>query len=146
MCLRYATCLLRFHCVLIQLMRHAPKIAVRSVDEILMSISDVMFPADLGERVVTIDSRCCDGDTPLHVLLWRNDVDGFKSLVIAGAEVNAIGDMGETPLHIAVTENLLDAIQFLLEAGANPDARSDFGKTPRDIAASIGGIAAELFK
>ena len=121
-----------------------PKIAMRSVNEILMSLSDVMFPEDLGEHTVTIDSRGCDGDTPLHVLLWRNDVDGLKSLILAGAEVNAIGDMGETPLHIAVSENLPDAIEALLDAGADPDIRSEFGKTPREIAASIGGITAKL--
>ena len=109
-----------------------------------MSLSDVMFPEDLGEHTVTIDSRGCDGDTPLHVLLWRNDVDGLKSLILAGAEVNAIGDMGETPLHIAVSENLPDAIEALLDAGADPDIRSEFGKTPREIAASIGGITAKL--
>jgi ankyrin repeat protein len=117
---------------------------MRSVNEILMSLSDVMFPEDLGEHIVTIDSRSYDGDTPLHVLLWRGDVDGLKALILDGAEVDAIDSMGETPLHIAVSKELPDAIRALLAAGANPDIRSNFGRTAHDIAVTIGGTTAQL--
>src|SRR5687768_3672532 len=48
----------------------------RTLGAVLQSTSDCLFPADLGERPVDIDSRGGDGDTPLHVLLWRDDVDG----------------------------------------------------------------------
>jgi ankyrin repeat protein len=119
---------------------------MRSVEEILQSTSDALFPADLGNRRVAIDSRGCDGDTPLHVLLWRKDTDGTKLLIAAGADTNAVGDMGETPLHVAVSQELLDVIEALLSAGASPDIRSEFGDTPRERAAARGGVAAELLK
>ena len=74
----------------------------RTLNEVLRSKSDNLFPAELGEAPVYIDSTDCDGDTPLHVLIWRGDTDGALLLIKHGAPINAIGDMGETPLHIAI--------------------------------------------
>jgi len=45
--------------------------APRSLEEILQSTADCLFPAELGEQPVTIDSRGCDGDTSLHALIWE---------------------------------------------------------------------------
>ena len=119
---------------------------MRSVEEILQSTSDALFPADLGAHPISMDSRDCDGDSPLHVLLWRRDTDGAQTLIAAGAEVDAVGDMGETPLHVAISQNLLGVIEALLLAGANPDIPSEFGDTPRQRAAAIGDVSAELVK
>ena len=119
---------------------------MRTVEEILQSTSDSLFPADLGRRRVAIDSRDCDGDTPLHVLLWRKDFGGAKDLIEAGADPNAVGDMGETPLHVAIRQEAPDVIDSLLAAGANPDIRSEFGETPRSMAASKKGVIARLLK
>ncbi|MDZ4056986.1 MAG: hypothetical protein U1D69_08470, partial [Polynucleobacter sp.] len=65
---------------------------MRTLQEILQSTSDALFPADLGEREVSLDSQDCNGDTPLHVLVWRGDSAGAKALVAAGAAPNRIGD------------------------------------------------------
>jgi uncharacterized protein len=70
------------------------------LEEVLMSTSDVLFPAELGERRVEVSSRDVDGDTPLHVMAWRDDVVGAEILLAAGADVDAVGDMGTTPLHV----------------------------------------------
>jgi uncharacterized protein len=118
---------------------------MRSLEEVLQSTSDILYPSELGERLVTIASRDCDGDSPLHVLLWRKDAEGAEQLVAAGADPNAVGDMGETPLHVAVKQNLLGTVEALLVAGAKPDICSEFGETPRDIAVAQGGAAARLF-
>ncbi len=111
-------------------MGHTP---VRSLEEVLQSTSDTLFPADLGELAVTLHSTDCDGDTPLHVLIWRSDTTGANLLIESGADVNAIGDMGETQLHIAPRkENLI--VRALLGAGAKINIVSEFGVSVLDLA------------
>jgi ankyrin repeat protein len=74
------------------------------------------------------------------------DFGGAKDLIVAGADPNAVGDMGETPLHVAIRQGVPDIIDSLLAAGANPDIRSEFGETPRSMAASQKGTLARLLK
>lgn len=82
-------------------MGHGPKQRA-TLDEILAATSDILYPEDLGKRRVTIDSADRNGDTPLHVMVWRKDRYAVSLLIEKGADVNAIGDMSETPLHIAI--------------------------------------------
>jgi ankyrin repeat protein len=112
----------------------------RTLREVLASVSDALFPAELGEKPVAIDSRGCDGDTPLHVLAWRNDVAGAAMLIAAGADVNAIGDMSETPLHVAIAMNSVEMAGLLCRSGANREVRSEFGETPLEKASRKGGL------
>ena len=106
----------------------------RTLGAVLQSTSDCLFPADLGERPVDIDSRGGDGDTPLHVLLWRDDVDGALLLIRHEANVNAVGDMGETPLHVALRQGQSSVVTSLLAAGASTEVVSEFGQTPDQLA------------
>src|SRR6188508_1098629 len=110
----------------------------RTLDENLQSTSDVLFPAEIGVKRVSVGIVGTDGDTPLHVIAWRNDIEGARLLVAAGADVNAVGDMGETPLHMAIKQGNAQFVALLLQAGANPDIRSEFGKTAREEAAAVG--------
>lgn len=110
----------------------------KSLQEVLKSLSDVMFPADAGDHSVAIDSVGYDGDTPLHVLAWQNDLEGLQLLLAAGANVNAQGEMNETPLHIALTQSNVPMIQALLKAGARDDIRCEFGDTARERATAAG--------
>lgn len=114
---------------------------MRTLEDILQSTSDSLFPAELGARRVAVDSRDADGDTPLHVLVRRRDFDGAKQLIAAGANPNAVGDMGETPLHVAVRQGAADIVEALVAAGARPDIRSEFGDTPLSLAAGKRAIA-----
>lgn len=116
----------------------------QSLQEILQSTSDALFPDKLGEAIVTIESRDCDGDSPLHVLIWRGDNYGAKTLIQAGADVNAVGDMGETPLHVALRQDNLEIVELLVEFGASADIVSEFGRCARDLAAEKGGRVAKL--
>jgi uncharacterized protein len=106
--------------------------------EVLASVSDALFPAELGEHPVAIDSRGVDGDTPLHVLMWRHDAEGVAVLIAAGADVNAIGDMSETPLHVALRNEDRPIVDMLIRAGARTDLRSEFGFTATEKAADMG--------
>jgi ankyrin repeat protein len=116
-----------------------------SLEKILASTSDVLYPADLGERSVAIDSTDCDGDTPLHVMAWRSDYYGVCALIDAGANIDAVGDMGETPLHVAVGKRDLEIIEALLGAGARADIRSEFNKTATERAEQNGAEVVKLF-
>ena len=117
-----------------------------TLEEILTSTSDVLYPAELGEKVVTVDSANCDGDTPLHVMVWRKDRYAVNRLIEAGADVNAVGDMSETPLHVAIGQEDLPIIEALLKAGAKTSIRSEFDETAEERAKKKGGEIAKLFK
>lgn len=106
----------------------------QSLAEVLASCSDTLFPDGLGQAEVTVHSRDADGDTALHVLLWRGNDNWVRLLIDAGADVNAVGDMGETPLHIAIRQDNVAAVEALLRAGAKTGHRSEFGHTPHEMA------------
>jgi ankyrin repeat protein len=113
--------------------------------QLLQSTADTLFPDD-AQAIVTLASRAGDGDSPLHVLLWRKDVDGARALVEAGIDVDAAGDLQDTALHVAIRLGLADAVAMLLAAGANPDARNLFGDTPRALAHKHGGAVADCLR
>lgn len=117
----------------------------QSVDDVLASTSDVLFPERMGRQRVTVGSRAPDGDTPLHVIVWRNDLQAAQLLLRAGADVNAQGDMGYTPLHVAVSEGNVAMVKVLLEAGARADLMAEIAGTARDEATRKGGPMAEVF-
>ena len=116
-----------------------------TLEEMLASCSDTLFPGDLGAAPVTLDSRDVDGDTPLHVMLWRNNTYAVLQFIAAGADVNAVGDMSETPLHIALKQQNLAAIEALLKAGADISRVSEFGQSPLELAQELGGDIRRLF-
>lgn len=93
----------------------------------------------MGATPVLVNSTDCDGDTPLHVVLRRQDTEAALLLIAAGANVTAVGDMSETPLHLAVKQGNVVAVEALIAAGADPEAPSEFGETPRSLAAARGG-------
>ena len=125
-------------------MGHGPKLRA-TLEEILASTSDVIFPAELGGHPVAIDSTDCDGDTPLHVMVRRKDRYAVNQLIQAGANVDAVGDMSETPLHVAVGQGDLPIIEALLKAGAKTNIRSEFNETAAERAEKMEGEIAKLF-
>ena len=112
--------------------------ADRTLNEVLQSTSDCLYPAEIGEAKVDIESTDCDGDTPLHVLIWRGDTAGALKLIENGAPIDAVGDMGETPLHAAISKKDMKVIDALIKAGAKTDIVSEFGKTALDRASDEG--------
>jgi ankyrin repeat protein len=117
-----------------------------SLEAILASCSDTLFPAEMGKATVTLNSRDVEGDTPLHVMLWRENTYGALLMIAEGADVNAVGDMSETPLHSAVRRADVQVVAALLKAGANPAVVSEFGQTPKDMAKEIGGAVLDCFQ
>jgi ankyrin repeat protein len=113
----------------------------RSLTDILQSTADVLFPEEIEGAHVELSSRAGDGDTPLHVMTWREDVEGVHVLLEASADPNVVGDMSETPLHIACRKANKPIVELLLRAGARADLRSEFNETPYEIAQQNPDIA-----
>jgi uncharacterized protein len=122
-----------------------PLVATTSLQEALASIANIMFPEDDIPREIFLSTRAADGDSPLHVFAWRKDIHAARLALVAGADPNAVGDMGETALHVAVRKDLPGLVRALLEAGASPDTVSEFGESPRQMAAGRGGEVAAVF-
>ena len=118
----------------------------RTLEEVLKSCSDTMYPKDIGEAEVQLDSKDIEGDTPLHVMGWRNDTEGAAILIDAGADINAIGDMNETPLHVALTQENEALVELLLQKGAKTNLRSEFNQTAIQKAKMLGGKFYQIFK
>ena len=117
----------------------------KTLDQLLSSCSEILFPAEMGEALIHINSRGSDGDTPLHVMLWQKNTYGALLLIEAGADVNAAGDMSETPLHVAVSRGNITVVEALLKSGANPAAKSEFGKSAKEMAVELGGEMQRCF-
>ena len=110
----------------------------QTLQKVLQSTSDCLFPEEIGEVKVEIDSTGSGGDTPLHVLIWRGDTAGALLLIENGAPIDAVGDMGETPLHAAISNKDVEVINALIKSGARTDIISEFGKTALDRASEEG--------
>ncbi|HEX3436544.1 MAG TPA: ankyrin repeat domain-containing protein [Pseudacidobacterium sp.] len=76
---------------------------------------------------------------PLHACVsLNNSVDAVRSLLEAGADVNATQHGGYTPLIQAAAAGKKEIVLILLENGAQTDARCDQGKTALDYARERG--------
>ena len=71
-----------------------------------------------------------DGDTVLHMAACANDVEAVSWLLHAGADPNAIGDMGQTALHWAASNKNKGIVDLLISFGAKVDIVDEFGRTP----------------
>ncbi len=117
-----------------------------SLEECLQTVSDVLFPPELGKKIVTLNSQDVDGDTPLHVFASRKDRYAVKLCIDAGANIDAVGDMGETPLHIAIARGSEGIVELLLEAGAKTSIRSEFNETALEKAQKKSGPIEKMVK
>lgn len=76
------------------------------------------------------------GLTPLHCAAYANDTPRLRSLLAAGALVNARDDLGRTPLILASEEASVETLTALLDAGADVNARDTAGNSALTTALS----------
>ena len=117
----------------------------RTVEEVLQSVGEWMYPDRLEPQKIDLHSRANDGDTPLHATIYRDDDYGAKLLIEAGADINAVGNTGYSPLHAAVFEGNEVLVEALLAAGADQKVRCKHGKSARDLAAEGSKNLIQLF-
>jgi len=61
----------------------------------------------------------------LHQAAWRGDLPRLKTLIGAGADLEARDGRGRTPLHVAAHARQREAIRVLAKAGARLDRLED---------------------
>jgi len=76
--------------------------------------------------------------TPLHTAVINNRPDAVRSLIKAGADIEARANDGLTSLHLASMKGLSDVVTALLECRADVRATESNGATPLHAAAYCG--------
>jgi ankyrin repeat protein len=61
-----------------------------------------------------------NGWQPLHHAVHKNEVEGVRALIAAGAEVDGTNPDGLTPLMLAAAQGEGEIVAVLLDAGADP--------------------------
>jgi len=79
-----------------------------------------------------INSRSCDGRTPLHMAVkYGGNLEVVEYLISYGADINARNAGGVTPFHIAVShKGAIEVVKYLVSKGANVNAKDNDGATP----------------
>ena len=72
------------------------------------------LPEFYGRNIRSVKDTGISGDTPLHAVVFWNNVEALEALLAAGADANAIGEMGKTPMHYAVASENLEIARILL--------------------------------
>jgi ankyrin repeat protein len=70
------------------------------------------------------------GDTALHIVTARRDLQWMTFLLYKGSNVNARNDRGETPLSLAVGVGFVEGVDMLLSGGARVNDPGADGETP----------------
>lgn len=70
------------------------------------------------------------GETALHIVTQRRDLQWIRFLVQRGANPNAEDKKGVTPLTIASNLGFVEGVEALLDAGARVDEPNAAGETP----------------
>ncbi|AZE99502.1 hypothetical protein C4J95_2040 [Pseudomonas orientalis] len=86
-----------------------------------------------------------DGDTPLHVAAFANDVNSLKALMPFVTDINVIAGIGYTPLHYAILHGSAASADFLIANGADVGVEGDYGETPLSMMRSS-PIFAEILR
>lgn len=82
------------------------------------------------------------GDTPLHAAARDDDLTRVRSLVEAGAAVDARRNTGSTPLMFAAANSTTpEIVQLLLDQGADPLSNDKEDKRAIDFAEGNASLA-----
>ena len=85
-----------------------------------------------GSRVARY--RGYNGDTALHIVTRKRDLDWVGFLLTRGADPNVADDNGDTPFTIAARIGFEDATAYMLAKGAKVDGINSRGETALAIA------------
>ena len=69
------------------------------------------------------------GQTPLHIAAYMQNIDMIKLLLKSGANIHETDKFGNTPLHAAIQFARADTIKYLLEQGADATVKNGSGNS-----------------
>ncbi len=104
--------------------------------------------ARLDEDPARVSAKAADGFTALHLAAFFGKLEAARTLLTAGAPVEAYGDNGlaNQPLHAAAAGKHVEICRLLLAAGADVEATQHGGFRPLHEAADSGDVElVELF-
>lgn len=78
----------------------------------------------------TIPLTIYNGQSPLHVAIFNNQLKMAEFLLDKGANINARDRFGNTPLHYATNASNQETAELLVERGADVNAANEVGITP----------------
>ncbi|NBS26403.1 MAG: hypothetical protein EBS81_08860 [Gammaproteobacteria bacterium] len=101
-------------------------------------------PSPLGEvvRNLDVDERGPDGSTPLQWAVYDQDVEKVRTLIRAGADVNAANNYGANAMQLAAEVGHVELLDMLLDAGADVDSPNPEGQTALMLVARTGNLDA----
>jgi ankyrin len=92
------------------------------------------------QQHVDVNAPQPDGATALHWATHWDDLDLVDLLLRAGANPNAVNDLGVPPLLLACTNGSARVVARLLAGGANPDGALRTGESALMTAARVGSV------
>jgi len=104
----------------------------KALPDLPNSLGVTPFMAAAGVGSTTIDIRARFRSEP-------RCIETARSLLAAGADVNAVRDNGQAALHGAALWGWNDFVSYLAEAGAKLDIRDKSGATALDVASGKAG-------
>lgn len=116
--------------------QHEPTLSTAlmlAVRRCMLAVTSALMTA---QAPVNVADR--SGDTSLHWACLRcaddaGMLDTVRQLLEAGADANAVGDLGNMPLHMAATANSHLAIKLLLAHGAAANFQNKYKQTPEAL-------------
>jgi ankyrin repeat protein len=100
-------------------LRDASAGRIKTNDELVHKY--IKFFASQGADVNAKDDNW--GETPLHIVAEKGDIELAKLLISKGADVNAGTITGTTPLYYATRKGNIEIVKFLVSKGANVNDR-----------------------
>jgi len=81
------------------------------------------------DRGFSIDEKDQDGNSLLHMALFRRNPEMIGQLISLGIDINSVNNFGATPLMNSVFRGDPSLTEMLLKAGANPDIIDNRGSS-----------------
>lgn len=83
-----------------------------------------------GSSTIVNTQDVTTGDTALHIITQRRDLDWLRYMLVQGADPNKANSRGVRALGLAVGLGWAEGAQMLLKNGARPDEPGVAGETP----------------
>lgn len=106
----------------------------KDVRDVLRRVKDVT--EFLGVNLQSVNQKGLFGNNPLSVVMHWKDIDAFRILLDAGANIGETLEDGNTALHIAALIDNEEMVSELILRGAAVDVKNNDGLYPFDLASS----------